>query len=142
MLDRGQMGAQLHSMIKARQWAGAASLINGICCISRLCVIMFSVKLTSGLRTFVNSLPPIFLLADLACYDVSTRAAIEVPHRDYCRRRAIGAFQAVGAAATALGCSQERAVEHRRAVAGLVPGGVADERFVPAGISRFARQER
>lgn len=29
MLDRGQMGSELHAMIKARQWSGAASLING-----------------------------------------------------------------------------------------------------------------
>ena len=28
MLDKGQMGSELHAMIKGRQWSGAASLIN------------------------------------------------------------------------------------------------------------------
>lgn len=28
-LDIGSQGAELHAVIKARQWAGAASLING-----------------------------------------------------------------------------------------------------------------
>ena len=31
-LDIGSQGAELHAVIKARQWAGAASLINGAPC--------------------------------------------------------------------------------------------------------------
>lgn len=116
MLDKGQMGSELHAMIKGRQWSGAASLINGAPC-------------------NLSSISP------HGCTAAAAAAALLFELRPWVLRRAIGAFQAVGPAAAALGGAQECTALHRGAPAGVLPGGLPDEGLVPASFGRIVRSQ-
>ena len=95
-LDSGKTGSQLHAVLKARQWVGASSLINGACC---LYIVSSSVLGHPFRRAW---------------------ALCVLPRREFC------ALQAVGATTSTLGGDQKRAARHHRKPAGGVPRGRAN----------------